>query len=78
MGLCLPRGYNRRGLALENVSEAARSDCRRSRKYASEKFSLHKVLYRTPALVRQPLRFSIPTKPGHCPLQLARVRMGPW
>ena len=31
----------------------------------------------TPALVSDPLRFSMPTRPGHSPLQLATVRMGP-
>jgi hypothetical protein len=31
----------------------------------------------TPALVSEPFRFSIPTRPGHSPLQLATVRMGP-
>jgi len=31
-----------------------------------------------PALVRPALRFNMPTRPGHWPLQLATVRMGPW
>ncbi len=31
----------------------------------------------TPALVSEPLRLSMPTRPGHWPDQLARVRMGP-
>ena len=30
-----------------------------------------------PALVSEPLRFSIPTSPGQVPLQLASVRIGP-
>ena len=33
--------------------------------------------YATPALVSEPLRLSIPTRPGQVPLQLARVRIGP-
>ena len=46
-------------------------------KNSSVKSSLHSVEYRTPALARLPLRFSMPTRPGHWPLQLATVRMGP-
>ena len=34
-------------------------------------------LYVTPALVSEPFKFSRPTSPGHSPLQLATVRMGP-
>ena len=30
-----------------------------------------------PALVSEPLRFSMPTRPGHSPLQFATVRIGP-
>ena len=30
-----------------------------------------------PALVRLPFRLSIPTRPGHWPLQLAITRIGP-
>ena len=49
----------------------------RCRKKSSVKSSLHSVLYVTPALVSEPLRLSMPTRPGHSPLQLATVRMGP-
>ena len=41
------------------------------------KSSLQMVLYLTPILVRQPFRLSMPTSPGHCPDQLATVRIGP-
>ena len=54
------------------------SHCRRpSRKYLSVNFSLHNVLYSTPIFVSEPFRFSIPTRPGHVPLQLATVKIGP-
>ena len=43
----------------------------------SEKSSAQSVLNLTPALVREPFRLSIPTSPGHCPDQLATVRIGP-
>jgi len=39
--------------------------------------SLQSVLYFTPALVRDPFKFSKPTNPGQVPLQLATVRIGP-
>src|SRR4029077_6549070 len=52
--------------------------CRRpSSKNGSLKFSLHKELYRMPALVIDPFRFNMPTNPGQVPLQLATVRIGP-
>ena len=55
-----------------------RSHWRRPRrKKSSSKRSLQSVEYRTPALVSEPLRFSIPTSPGQVPLQFATVRMGP-
>ena len=47
------------------------------RNASSVKSSLHKVEYFFPALVRLALRLSIPTRPGHCPDQLATVRIGP-
>ena len=47
------------------------------RKKSSRKSPLHNVLYATPALVSEPFKFSIPTRPGHWPLQLATVRIGP-
>ncbi len=47
------------------------------RKYSSVKSSLHNVLYSIPAFVIEALRFNIPTRPGHCPLQFATVRIGP-
>ena len=34
--------------------------------------------YFTPAFVSEPLRLSMPTRPGHVPDQLASVRIGPW
>ena len=40
-------------------------------KYLSVKSSLQSVEYSTPALVSEPLRFNIPTKPGQVPDQLA-------
>ena len=46
-------------------------------KASSVKSSLHRVEYRTPALVSDPFRFSMPTSPGHVPDQLATVRIGP-
>ena len=60
------------------VTPPSPSHCRRPlRKYLSVKFSLHNVLYATPILVSEPFRFSMPTRPGHVPLQLATVRIGP-
>ena len=47
------------------------------RKNSSVKSSLHNVLYVMPALVIDAFRFSMPTSPGHWPLQLATVRIGP-
>jgi hypothetical protein len=47
------------------------------RKSSSSKFSLQSVEYFTPALVREPLRLSMPTRPGQVPDQLATFRMGP-
>ncbi len=47
------------------------------RKNSSVKSSLHSVLYATPALVSDAFRLSIPTSPGHSPLQFATVRIGP-
>ncbi len=47
------------------------------RKNSSVKSALHSVLYATPALVSEAFKFSIPTRPGHSPLQLATVRIGP-
>ena len=41
------------------------------------KSSLQSVEYFTPALVSEPLRLSMPTRPGHVPDQLATVRIGP-
>jgi hypothetical protein len=46
-------------------------------KNASLKSSLQSVEYLTPAFVSEPFRFSIPTRPGHRPLQFATVRTGP-
>jgi hypothetical protein len=46
-------------------------------KKGSVKSSLQRVEYLTPALVREPFRFSMPTSPGQRPLQLATVRTGP-
>jgi hypothetical protein len=40
--------------------------------------SLQSVEYFTPALVSEPLRLSMPTRPGHVPDQLATVRIGAW
>ena len=40
------------------------------RKAGSAKSSPQSVEYLTPALVSDPFRFSIPTRPGHCPDQL--------
>ena len=60
------------------VTLPVESHSRRPRlKKLSVKLRLQRVLYSTPALVREPLRLSIPTKPGHWPDQFARVRMGP-
>ncbi len=47
------------------------------RKKSSVKSALQSVEYFTPALVREPLRLSMPTSPGAVPDQLATVRMGP-
>src|SRR5213076_1836700 len=47
------------------------------RKYSSVKSSLQSVEYFTPALVSEPLRLSMPTRPGQVPDQLATVRIGP-
>src|SRR6185437_8122698 len=46
-------------------------------KNGSVKSSDHMVEYFTPALVSEPLRFSMPTSPGQVPDQLATVRIGP-
>ena len=46
-------------------------------KKASSKFSLQSELYFTPAFVSEPFKFSIPTSPGHWPLQFATVSIGP-
>ncbi len=43
---------------------------------ASSNASLQTVLYGMPAFVSDPFRFSMPTRPGHWPLQLASVRIG--
>ena len=48
-----------------------------SRAQSSVKSSLHSAEWATPALVRLPIRFSIPTRPGHWPLQFATTRIGP-
>ena len=47
------------------------------RKNSSVKSSLQMLLYFTPILVSDPFRFNMPTSPGHSPLQLAIVRIGP-
>ena len=41
------------------------------------KSSAQTVEYGTPDFVREPFRLSMPTSPGHCPDQLAAVRIGP-
>ena len=46
-------------------SSASSASC--LRKPASVKSSLHSVEYFTPALVSEPLRLSMPTRPGHVP-----------
>ncbi len=48
-----------------------------ARKCGSDKSSLQSVEYFTPAFVNEPLRLSMPTKPGQVPDQLATVRIGP-
>src|SRR6478672_10091101 len=54
------------------------SHCRRFLvKNLSLNSSLQRLEYFTLALVRLPFKFSKPTKPGHVPLQLATVRIGP-
>ena len=50
---------------------------RARRAKSSLKSSLQMELYVMPALVMEALRFSRPTRPGHWPLQLAAVRIGP-
>jgi hypothetical protein len=46
------------------------------RKKSSVKSALQRVEYFTPALVSEPLRLSMPTRPGAVPDQLATVRIG--
>ena len=58
-------------------SRPSASHCASARRAkSSSKSSLQIVLYGMPALVSDPFRFSMPTRPGHWPLQLASVRIG--
>jgi len=70
------RESGRTWLVLSLTVPVVSQDWRPSQKNSSVKSSLHKVEYFTPALVREPLRFNMPTSPGHVPLQLATVRIG--
>ena len=56
----------RRGSHRASPSRPASHLRRPLRKNSSVKSSLHSVLYVTPALVSDPFRFSMPTRPGHC------------
>ena len=71
-------GWNSRTWDVSCLTLPLASQRRSSRRNGlSSNVSLHSEENAMPARVMEPLRLSIPTRPGHVPLQLATVRIGP-